>query len=300
MVLGIMKRLLVILILLLPAAGCQQPAEVELRPDLDDVLEVTPLAEVDSTFGRPSIDSSAVLPREHDMFGGMLVVNRVKYDAGVRVDSGAFSRVYFANRNLPVMFMGRIVGFHGIDLGLPPLSPALNGAPMSRVPHRIPLRRIFADSIALAGFEYFSDLTTTFQANTEFRWTASSGFPGGFDISIRSTDNLEVQSPRGGSLISRNQDLPLRWRGQGDSFTIVISRFDPLTRRVKPLLQLRPRVNRGHAIIPAKILRTLPRERFYVMTFMLANRSRSEVVAGYGERVLVQAASVYNSYVEIR
>lgn len=292
-----MKRLLIVLILLLPAAGCQQPADVELRPDLADALEVTPLAEADSTFDRPSIDSSAVLPREHDMFGGMLVVNRVKYDAGVRVDSGAFSRVYFANRNLPVMFMGRIVGFHGIDLGMP---PTLNGMPMLRVPHRIPLRRIFADSIALAGFEYFTNLTTTFQANTEYRWTASSGFPGGFDISIRSPDNLVVQSPRGGSLISRNQDFPLRWRGQGDSLTIVISRFDPLTRRVKPLLRLRPRVNRGHAIIPAKILQALPRERFYVMTFMLANRSRSEVIDGYGERVLVQAASVYNSYVEIR
>jgi len=295
-----MKRLLIILIILLPAASCQQPAEVELRPDLDDALEITPLAEADSTFDRPSIDSSAVLPGEHDLFGGMLLVNRVKYDSGgVRVDSMAFSRVFFANRTMPVMFMGRIVGFHGIDLGSPPLSPALNGTPMSRVPHLIHMRRIFADSIALAGFEYFSNLTTTFQANTEYRWTASSGIPGGFDISIRSPDNLAVQSPRGGSVISRNQDLPLRWRGQGDSFTIVISRFDPLTRRVKPLLQLRPRVNRGHVIIPAKILRTLPRERFYVMTFMLVNRSRS-VVAGYGERVLVQAASVYNSYVEIR
>lgn len=300
MTVGIMKRLLIILTLLLPAAGCQQPAEVELSADPDDDLEITPLAATDSTFDRPSIDTSAVLPGEHDLFGGILVVNRVKYDAGVRVDSGAFSRVYFANRTMPVMFMERLVGFHGIDFGLPPLSPTLNGTPMSRVPHRISVRRIFGDSIVLAGFEYFSDLRTTFQANTEYRWTAVPGVLGGFDISIRSPDDLSVQSPRGGSVISRNQDLALRWRGQGDSLSIIISRVDPFTHRVRPLLRLRPRVNRGHAIIPAKILRALPRERFYVLTFMLANRSRSEVIAGYGERVLVQAASVYNSYVEIR
>ena len=293
MTVGIMKRMLVTPILLFLAAGCQQPAEVELRPDLDEALEITPLAEADSTFERPPIDSSAVLPGEHDVFRGMLVVNRVKFDAGVRIDSAASSRVFFANRMMPVMFMGKLVGFHGIDFGLP---PTLNGMPMLRVPHRIPVHRMFGDSTLQAGVEYFSDLTTTFHTNTEYRWTVL----GGFDISIRSTDDLSVQTPRGGSVISRNQDLPLQWRGQGDSLSIVISRVDPLAHRVRPLLRLRPRVNRGHAIIPAKILRSLPRERFYVLTFMLANRLRSEVVIGYDDRVLVQASSVYNSYVEIR
>ena len=49
------------------------------------------------------------------------------------------------------------------------------------------------------------------------------------------------------------------------------------------------------------VLRTLPpREQSCVLTFVLANRKEGLPVGTYGQNVLVQAASVYNCYVQIR
>ena len=80
--------------------------------------------------------------------------------------------------------------------------------------------------------------------------------------------------------------------------SIVISTFDPVTRKTRPLLQLRSRANSGRALLPAKILQQLPQlQRRFVFTFVLANRR--EVATGTG-RVLVQAASVVNRFVELR
>ena len=277
------------------ALGCQQPSGIELKSDPADEIEVIPLTEADSTVDRPSIDTSAVLPADFDTYRGIMVVNRVKYDAGIRVDSVAFSRVFFADTTRPVQFQGRIVGYYGLPLGV----VALNGGVMLPVPHRVQLRRVLRDSIA--GVEYLRDLTTTFQANTQYVWLATGGAFGSFAASIHSPDNLTVLSPRGGSVLSRNENLETRWTGQGDSISIIISSFNVLTHRVNPLLHLKPRVNRNRAIIPAKILRALPRDRFfYVLTFVVANRSRSNVFGGYGGKVIVQSASVYNCYVEIR
>jgi len=60
-------------------------------------------------------------------------------------------------------------------------------------------------------------------------------------------------------------------------------------------------VNTGRAILNARVLAMLPRDRrFWVFTFVLANRDTSLVVGGFQGGVLIQAASVYNSYVELR
>jgi hypothetical protein len=289
------KQLLVISTLLaLIVVSCQQPSEIELKQDPAFDVEITSLAEADSSVDRPSIDTSAVLPADVDAFGGIMVVNRVKYDAGFRVDSVAFSRVFFADTARPVQFQGRTIGYYGSPLGI----VTLNGGAMLPVPHRVQLRKVLRDSIA--GVEYLKDLTTTFQANTQYIWLATGGSFGSFAASIQSPDNLNVLLPRGGSVLSRNENLETRWTGRGDSVSIIISSFNVLTHRATPLLHLKPRVNRNRAIIPAKILRALPRDRFvYVLTFVMANRSRANV-SGYSGKVLVQSASVYNCYVEIR
>ena len=292
-----MKHLLLILILLVFAAGCQQPSGVELVTPPEEDLEITAIAGTDTAYARPSVDSSAVLPGEHDAFPGLLTVNKIKYDAtGSVSDSLAFSRVFLADRLHPVQVLGRTVGYPGFDLG-PSIS--LNGTPVLRLPHVIPIRRVLLDTIILAGYEYVVPLTTTYQANTEYRWIAQPSVLSGFNIVIRTPDELIVESPRGGSIVSRNEDLELRWRGQGGQFWIIVSKVEPISRRVIPLLRLQPRVNRGYAIVPSKVLRALPRDQRYVLTFVLANRSQA-TVDGYPDRILVQAASVYNSYVEIR
>jgi hypothetical protein len=290
-----MRLLIILCVVGLITLGCQQPSAIELKSDPADEVEVIPLADADSTVDRPSIDTSGVVPADFDAFHGIMVVNRVKYDAGIRVDSVAFSRVFFADTTKPVQLLRRIVGYYGMPLGV----VTLNGGIMLPVAHRVQLRKFQRDSIA--GVEYLRDLTTTFQPNTQFVWMATGGSFGSFAASVQSPDNLTVLSPRGGSVLSRNENLDMRWTGQGDSLSIIISSFNVVTHRVSPLLHLKPRVNRNRVIIPAKILRALPRDKFfYVLTFVMANRSRSGVFNSYAGKVLVQSTSVYNCYVEIR
>jgi hypothetical protein len=100
-------------------------------------------------------------------------------------------------------------------------------------------------------------------------------------------------------VISRDHDLPLSWRGQGN-LTFVISTYDPLKKETKPVFLVKARVNRNHAVLSRKLLRLLPRERFFVFTFVLSNRKESETVIRFPGRILVQATTVYNSYVELR
>ena len=122
---------------------------------------------------------------------------------------------------------------------------------------------------------------------------------GSVSVSIRTPDNLTVQAPLGGAVIPRDQDLTLRWKGQG-TISIVLSRYDRTTNKSTPLLQLRPTLNSGHAVIPAKLLSQLPLRRDFVFTFILSNRKETTVVQQYSGKILVQAASIYNTYVSLR
>jgi hypothetical protein len=171
---------------------------------------------------------------------------------------------------------------------------------MNQIAHRVPVRRLIGDSIALAGFEYVTDLST-YQPNHNYTWNVSppdSISP--FTASIISPNEVTVQSPAGGAIVRRDRDLELRWTGNGN-LSIIISGFEPVTRKTKPFLHIKPRVNIGSAILGRRVLNLLPnRFRYYVFTFVLSNRNESIVVGSFKGRVLIQAASMYNSYVELR
>ena len=64
-----------------------------------------------------------------------------------------------------------------------------------------------------------------------------------------------------------------------------------------PFMNLHPRVNIGSAIVSASLLEALPPGRI-TLTFIVVNRKTP--VAGTPVAVLVQAASVYNSHIELQ
>lgn len=292
-----MKHQIIILTLfLLFLAGCQEPSAVQLLPESDE-LEVTAIPLADTNYAAGQVDSMAVLPGDQLRFAGHIYINKVTYDGPGAFRTHARAGVLFEDRNREVRNQFRRFGYYGIDLG----TVNLNGSPMARVPHRVPIRRILGDSIVMAGVEYIADISEEYLPNATYVWSVpapDSISP--FTTSIQTPDELTVQSPAGGSVVSRNRDLPMRWTGRGN-LAIIISSYDPSSRRVRPFLHLRPRVNTGRAILNARVLAMLPRDRrFWVFTFVLANRDTSLVVGGFQGGVLIQAASVYNSYVELR
>jgi hypothetical protein len=237
---------------------------------------------------RVAIDSTAVLPSDEDTFAGFLLVNKVTYDLGPRIDSFAVSRVFFADRFRPVRRNQRTIGYHGFNLG--PI--LLNNSPMVRIPHIIRMRLPAVDTVA--GFEYIKDLTTTYQPGQVYTWAADSINATG--ASILSPRELEVLAPAGGALLQRERNLELLWRGEGH-LSIIVSAYDPVLQRTRGLLILRPRVNTGRATIDARILSLIPPGRHFVFSFVLTTRRVEEVVRPYRGQVLLQASEVHNVFV---
>lgn len=277
--------------------SCQHPAEVQLKPDeYQTDLEVRAVVIPDTAVTTSPVDSIAVLPGDQLNFSGSFLVGKVKLDAGPgRADSFAYARALVADS--AVRFGNRLLGFNGLDLGV----MSLNGLPMLKLPHRVFLRRPFnRDSVLVRGVEYVSNLTATYQPNQQYAWTAFTLAHGRIEQTIRTPDDLTVQSPLGGSIVPRDRDLVVRWRGGNGKLSIVASRFDPGTKKSFPLLEFRSKANLGRAVIPARLLRQLPHPAYYELTFILSNRKEVEPPAGYTGKILVQAASVYNSYIELQ
>jgi hypothetical protein len=282
--------------LVLLLGGCQHPSEVQLIPEeFQTDLDVRAVAIPDTTVTTSPVDSMAILPSDQLNFSGVFLVNRVTLDAGPgRVDSFAYSRVIVADS--AVRFVNRLLGFNGIDLG----AMSLNGSQMLKLPHKVLLRRPSArDSILVRGVEYVSNLAGMYQPDQLYAWTAFTLAYGRIEESVRTPDDLTVQSPLGGSIVPHDKDLIVRWKGGNGKLSIIASRYDPAVKRSFPLLEFRSRANPGKAVIPARLLRQLPRGTGYVLTFILSNRKELEQLAGYSGKVLVQAASVYNCYIEL-
>jgi hypothetical protein len=293
-----MKQIGVVIgVFLIAVTGCQQPAEVDLKPEPQmSPLEVVTVRIPDTLVALGSVDTTAVLPYDQMNFFGSYVVNRVTLDGGpANVSTFAYSSVLVSDSI--IRYSSREIGFYGIDLGV----VTLNGNLMAEVPHRIRLRRLsLADTVLVRGVEYLADLSQTFTPNQQYTWISTSLQYGRVDVSINSPDDLRVLSPVGGSVIVRDRDLPLRWTGGNGTLKIILSAYDRFSRRTFPLLEFRPQLNTGRALIPSTLLRQLPQKGTFVFTFILSNRKEISSVHSKVGRVLVQAASVYNSYIELR
>jgi hypothetical protein len=121
----------------------------------------------------------------------------------------------------------------------------------------------------------------------------------GFKDPVVTPESLKVLAPVGGSVFSRAKQIELRWIGNGN-LTIIISTYYPFTGKTRPILQLQPTVNTGKAVIEPRILALLPPTKNYVFTFIIANRFERPLLGISKDRILEQAASVYNSYLQIQ
>lgn len=292
-----MKHVPIVLgLIALLVAGCRNPSEVELVDETAATnLEVFAVALPDSNIATASVDSTGVLPDEEVKAAAAFLINAVTWDAGGIKKSVAYSRAFFADS--VVRLSGSTVGFLGRDVG----SVVLDGALMVKVPHRIPvLRPVLSDSAIVRGVEYLSDLTGSYQHDHAYSWTVINRLQPVLTVGERSPEALNVLSPRGGAIHPRSSNMPITWNGGKGKMTVIISYYDVVRKRSRPLLELRVRTNNGRAVIPSKLLAQLPAGTTFVLTFVLANKTVSTVTQPVSGRVLTQAAAVYNVFVELR
>jgi len=232
------------------------------------------------------------LPDDGSRFGATLSVVRSVYDyvrSGRHIDVLAFSRVVFEDRRQT--WPGGIGYF-----GQPLAGLTLNGVRMDTVRHYVRLPNV---GVLPFGVEYVKWLGILYQSQGTYTWgvTLSSSSSVKASVSIQTPPDLIVQSPVGGAQIDRSQPLEVRWTGRGN-LAIIISEYNQLLRTSRPLLYLKPATNTGRIVLLPRILALLPKSQHFVFTFVLNNR-KEVTVTGYSWRVLVQASSVYNSFVEV-
>lgn len=279
-------------------AGCQQPSDIEVAPASADQagVEIVPVVVPDTASSGAWSDSTAILPLEQSLRGGSFLLNRVTHDTGTGSVTFALARAFFADS--AVQMWGKNCGFSGRDLG--PI--AFNGGLMLRYPHVLHARTNLGTDTALArGVAYVSNATQTYAPNREYSWVLNPAGSRFVTVSVRTPDDLVVRAPLGGTRVPRTQDLELRWTGANGRMDIVISTYEPMRRKSRPILTLNPPAGAGRVVLPARLLSGLPATaRFYIITFILSNRTESISVPQYPARVFARAADVYNSYIEIR
>ena len=295
-----MKRLGDILLILATAltAGCQQPSDIEVSPLTADQsgVEILPVVVPDTEGAGAWADSLALLPQEQSILGGSFLLNRVTHDTGAGRVTFALSQVFFADS--VVRCGDRNVGFSGRDFG----NITFDGALMVRHPHVLRARTASgADTALVRGIAYSSNVGQEYAPNRTFSWVVDPMGMRVVTVSVRTPDPLVVHAPLGGTRVSRHQELELLWTGANGRMDIVISTFDPARRRARPILRLNPPATAGRVALPARLMSGLPAATsFYVITFILSNRTESISMPQYPARVFARAADVYNSYIEVR
>jgi hypothetical protein len=292
-----MKHMLLFLCCIaLMYGGCRHPSEVELSDDTTESnLEAFAISLPDTNIAVNSVDSTGVLPGDEVQATGAFLINAVTWDAGATKKSVAYARAFFADSL--VRLSGHTVGFLGRDVG----SVVLDGALMIKVPHRIPLLlSLRSDSVLVRGVEYLADLTGSYQSDRLYNWTVINRLVPILTVQERTPEALAVLAPRGGAIHSRSNALPISWNGGKGKMSVIVSSYDPVKKTLRPLLELRVRTNNGRAVIPSKLLTQLPSRTTFVLTFVLANRTKSVITQPVSGTVLSQAAAVYNVYIELR
>jgi hypothetical protein len=284
-------------------AGCQKPAPLTVEPPASPpagTLSVTLLANPDTNIAVNPIDSVGVLPTDQTNYSGLFLVNSVKYDYGHGAISGASASAYVGDRNRPLVVNGKIIGYYGIDLMPSAIFPLrIGGIPMVRYPYKIHI----GNRDTTFGFMYRAPLPA-FQFKSSYDWDDprpdTTRLTAVFRDTIATPEDLKVLAPAGGSILSRTKPLELRWTGNGN-LTIIVSSYNLVTGRTKPILQLQPSANTGSAFIEPHVLQLLPQTKYFVFTFIIANKGDRQLVGlSASDRILVQAASVYNSYVQFQ
>jgi hypothetical protein len=262
-------------------------------------LLVTALGNPDTNITVDPIDSTGVLPTDQTGYSGLFLVNTVKYDNGHGTTALAYASAYFGDRNRPLLVNGKVVGYYGIDLMPSALSPLkISGIPMIRYPYRIHI----GSRDTTFGYVYRASLSpASLKPKTSFDWDdpVPDSRLNGFKDSVQTPEDLIVQAPAGGSVLSRSKQVDLRWSG-GGNIVIVISTYNTVTGKTRPVLQLQPAVNTGKAVIDPHVLQLLPQVRNFVFTFIIANRFDRLLGGMPKDRILVQAASVHNIYVQLQ
>jgi hypothetical protein len=245
-----------------------------------------------------SIDSTALLKRDEEEYPATFSITAVTTENGSQRSSYSFVRALLNDRRRPVEYMGRPIGFIGMDVG----SMAINGLALSKVTRRFSVPG--GPPLTIDMGVYYRSLNIPVMANTDFTFqTAGTDSVDPFAVAIKVPDIINMARPGPQAVVLTSEDLLVERQGDPASFLhMVISGFDGASGQVdRPLLLVKV-ANPGQSFkIPSKVLKLLPEGTYDRFMFSLISFNRvSTIIPGYPDKVLVQAATIHNLVLPVR
>lgn len=251
-----------------------------------------------SLVAESSVDSSSLTARDEEVFPGTLVVTRVKTDRASSRTSFTFSRVLMNDRTKPIVYQGKKIGYAGKDVG----TVRLNSSSVPKLNRTLKVKG--KPVVQVNSGVYYRSGEVSVQPNSDFTFQVSGGDSvSPFSVAVRIPPDVTVSFPTAQTHLYRDEDVPVRCSGLGGSaLQIVVSGYRDATGEIgPPLVQMQVENPREPFKIPAKVLRLLPRGEYERFVFSFISLNRAEMsVAGYREKVLVQAATIHNIVLPVR
>jgi len=255
---------------------------------------------IESMQSKSVVDTTGILNSEESRYFGVMTVSGVKYDVGGDRQIVSYSRVSLSDRNQAVEVQGRRVGFLGLDAGKVQIDglDMVKSKKLLRIPDFLfPGRRDTA-----AGVEYIlanrngrDAKDFNFRHNSRFEWKVGGNPPliRPFNVPVQTPEEVTVTTPKSSSVISKSEDLRVRWNGKIKGLRLVISGLRGS--ELQPYFQISVKENSDGITIPAKVLNLLPTDTVQTYIFSFINSNRSIIhLNEFPEEILVVASSVHN------
>ncbi|MBI3587174.1 MAG: hypothetical protein HY088_08605 [Ignavibacteriales bacterium] len=312
--------LLAAVVLLLQACNVNSPIELK-DQRTPDVVEISFLKDkpdttiIEGLEAKPTRDITGLTQEDEDKYPATILINGGKTDFAGAQNSFSLSRLIIKDRKTPIPFSGTIGKLQIIphlDVG----KAKIDNSEFTKTDLIIQIKSLTLIPVR-AGVVYKlandpAQNTSGFRGISQFEYKPNYQYVieaegkdsiRQFSKSIQSPDQITIVNPKPAGLVFSDEDLVVEWHGAvGEVARLMISTYDEKTGHVqKPLMLLTARPTTNSLVISSKVLKLVPKapNGRYMLSFISTNRYETSI-PGYADKVLVQAASIYNLTVSIR
>lgn len=301
------KIYLVMMIVVIGLTGCERPGPIEVyREEAREPAEVTLLVGKENdtlVVSESAFIFTGLLNDEEERYPATMLVNGVKSDLDGNRSVYSYTRVILRDKDSPFQITGRwgrLDEYPRLDVGIVKVNSTVLERAEAIIQIRsltlIPVRAGVFYKLVNQGNEQTKPFL--FRANTDYAIDLEGkGNISPFVGRINSPDEVTLVEPKPYTLSLRDEDLTVRWEGKsGGHVSILISLYDEELKLPGKSLMLLKQSTKGNALlIPAKLLKLIPKMSTsrYVITLVSANRSE-EGITGYSGKVLVQSSSIHS------
>ena len=284
--------------------GCQKPGSVEIVDEQDDskYIEVTALGNTnDSIFVSSGIDTTGLISLENSKYFAKMILTGIRYDRTNRFGNiikteSISAEAIFLDKSKPIQQNGHIMTYPSFDVG----NIKINSDSLNKYQRLIRLQMPMVDSVI--GYVY--RLRKPYNYEQSYLWSADGKDNiDSFQVPFTSANVIQVLNLPPDT-IHTSGPLYIKWQCSNPTINIIISGEEDILygqRKLRPVLNLRIKNNKGEITLPVKILQMIPLKQFQRFLFTFSSESKFITSrSGYPDPVLMYSASIHNILLNLR